>query len=339
MANIQFGNGVNLQPSYYNNGEVGFGWKLMKQHQKIKTVRIEIEPNKATQARGWIQQACSRGYRVIATYHKSTVLGTDDVNELMAAATWWKSQYNNLITAPAFYTVQKGDLLGEIAQKYYGDASKYNVIFQANRSILTSPHQIYLGQRLTIPAVSRSLTINIINEWGSHRITARQYADAYNTAIGIIRGFYSEPLVVDVPGWAQETVVAAWAIQGNNTGGVKISDDNIIFSVHIYPSAYVGQKPGFPSQKGDWLSTSDLDALATAAGQRCIVGEFGSGGTGQASWESLVVHAKSKNWPVLGWAWNGDGGTMNMVQPPWSADANPLLFSKTSYFSTIYDKL
>ena len=47
-------NGVNLQPSYYNGGAVNFGWGLMKQFANIKTVRIEIEPDKVNEAAEWI---------------------------------------------------------------------------------------------------------------------------------------------------------------------------------------------------------------------------------------------------------------------------------------------
>jgi nucleoid-associated protein YgaU len=34
----------------------------------------------------------------------------------------------------------------------YGDANKYNTIFEANRPMLTSPDKIYPGQMLRIPA-------------------------------------------------------------------------------------------------------------------------------------------------------------------------------------------
>ena len=50
-----------------------------------------------------------------------------------------------------FYTVHRGDSLGAIAIKFYGDVSKYPVIFDANRGILSSPDMIRVGQRLTIP--------------------------------------------------------------------------------------------------------------------------------------------------------------------------------------------
>lgn len=54
-----------------------------------------------------------------------------------------------------FYTVQGGDSLGGIARRFYGDASFYITIFEANRQILSSPDQIRAGQRLVIPAAER----------------------------------------------------------------------------------------------------------------------------------------------------------------------------------------
>jgi nucleoid-associated protein YgaU len=49
------------------------------------------------------------------------------------------------------YVVQSGDTLSKIAQKYYGDASLYTKIFQANRDILKDPNKIFPGQKLKIP--------------------------------------------------------------------------------------------------------------------------------------------------------------------------------------------
>ncbi len=50
-----------------------------------------------------------------------------------------------------FYTVVKGDSLSKIAKKYYGDAKKYPVIFEANKPMLKDPDLIYPGQVLRIP--------------------------------------------------------------------------------------------------------------------------------------------------------------------------------------------
>ncbi|MBN1423160.1 LysM and BON domain-containing protein [Candidatus Fermentibacteria bacterium] len=50
-----------------------------------------------------------------------------------------------------FYTVESGDTLSKIAKAQYGNASKYQVIFEANRPMLTHPDKIYPGQVLRIP--------------------------------------------------------------------------------------------------------------------------------------------------------------------------------------------
>jgi len=53
--------------------------------------------------------------------------------------------------AALFYTVKKGDTLGAIAKAHYGNASKYPLIFEANRPMLKNPDLIYPGQVLRIP--------------------------------------------------------------------------------------------------------------------------------------------------------------------------------------------
>lgn len=60
-----------------------------------------------------------------------------------------------LVEAPAaearFYTVVSGDTLSKIAAEQYGNASKYPVIFEANKPMLKDPNKIYPGQNLRIP--------------------------------------------------------------------------------------------------------------------------------------------------------------------------------------------
>jgi nucleoid-associated protein YgaU len=52
-----------------------------------------------------------------------------------------------------FYTVVRGDTLSAIAKAHYGKASKYMVIFEANKPMLENPDKIYPGQVLRIPAL------------------------------------------------------------------------------------------------------------------------------------------------------------------------------------------
>lgn len=56
--------------------------------------------------------------------------------------------------ASRFYTVKSGDTLSKIAKEMYGDANKYNAIFEANKPMLKDPDRIYPGQNLRIPALA-----------------------------------------------------------------------------------------------------------------------------------------------------------------------------------------
>jgi len=51
-----------------------------------------------------------------------------------------------------YHTVVSGESLSKIAGKYYGDVQKYNIIFEANKPMLSDPDKIYPGQVLRIPA-------------------------------------------------------------------------------------------------------------------------------------------------------------------------------------------
>ena len=53
-----------------------------------------------------------------------------------------------------FHTVAKGDTLWAIAKEFYGDGNQYNVIFEANRPMLSHPDKIYPGQVLRIPPLA-----------------------------------------------------------------------------------------------------------------------------------------------------------------------------------------
>ena len=273
---MMFSNGVNLQPSYFNGGNVDLAWALMKSHPKIKTVRIEIEPGQNINGQRWIAEAKAHGYSVIATYHKFDALLSDDPEELLAAGQWWKDNYRML---------------------------------------------------------GGAFTVNMMNEWGSHSVSATALASAYNPAIALVREVYNGPIIIDCPGGGQETSVLATAVTGVN--GERINESNIILSAHFYPDSYNGAK-GRSSQ------IDDLDGLE-AVGKPCIIGEFGGMKTTkeQANLSAIVDHAKSKGWPVLGWAWNGDGGEMNMISPQFQPFkvGEPQKYIVSAYFDNVYSKL
>ena len=50
------------------------------------------------------------------------------------------------------YTVQPGDCLWSISRRFYGTGTRWNVIYEANKSIIRKPDFIQIGQILEIPA-------------------------------------------------------------------------------------------------------------------------------------------------------------------------------------------
>jgi len=49
------------------------------------------------------------------------------------------------------YTVRSGDSLSKISDGYYGTAADWRWIYEANRSKISDPNEIYVGERLAIP--------------------------------------------------------------------------------------------------------------------------------------------------------------------------------------------
>ena len=71
------------------------------------------------------------------------VLGISEVEEEIAV--------NSEEPDAVFYTVVKGDTLWKISDEHYGNGSKYNTIFEANKPMLKHPGKIYPGPVLRIP--------------------------------------------------------------------------------------------------------------------------------------------------------------------------------------------
>jgi nucleoid-associated protein YgaU len=74
----------------------------------------------------------------------SSVTGVD--NQLSVSASAEASQYHDVVS---------GDTLSAISKKYYGDANKYQQIFEANKPMLSDPNKIYPGQKLRIPPLAK----------------------------------------------------------------------------------------------------------------------------------------------------------------------------------------
>jgi nucleoid-associated protein YgaU len=71
------------------------------------------------------------------------VAGVGKVNDMLVVS--------NPEPESQWHTVVSGDTLSKIAKKFYGDANKYQGIFEANKPMLKHPDKIYPGQMLRIP--------------------------------------------------------------------------------------------------------------------------------------------------------------------------------------------
>ncbi|MHC4269766.1 MAG: LysM peptidoglycan-binding domain-containing protein [Planctomycetota bacterium] len=58
------------------------------------------------------------------------------------------------ISTKTIHKVKPNDSLFKIANKYFGDGTKWNKIFEANKDSMSDPHSLYVGQELLIPELS-----------------------------------------------------------------------------------------------------------------------------------------------------------------------------------------
>lgn len=49
------------------------------------------------------------------------------------------------------YTIKSGDSLSKIAKQFYGDAQKWNKIYEANKDVIKDPNLIHPNQKIKIP--------------------------------------------------------------------------------------------------------------------------------------------------------------------------------------------
>lgn len=90
--------------------------------------------------RGEVQSQADKEKIILAVGNVDHVAQVDDQMTVLEPAA--ESQ---------FYTVKSGDTLSKIAKQFYGDANKYQRIFEENRPLLKDPNSIFPGQVLRIP--------------------------------------------------------------------------------------------------------------------------------------------------------------------------------------------
>ncbi len=71
-------------------------------------------------------------------------------NELRENEEWTDNKLRDQ-TMGQYYTVKKGDTLGDIAGRFYGSKNLWRRIYNANSNVLKSPDDIKPGMKLFIP--------------------------------------------------------------------------------------------------------------------------------------------------------------------------------------------
>jgi nucleoid-associated protein YgaU len=105
----------------------------------IENLAIEIDNDRAT-ITGTTEDQATKEKIVLIVGNNYGIAEVDDQMEVSTPE-----------PEARFYTVKKGDYLSKISKEVYGNATKYNVIFEANKPMLKNPDLIYPGQVLRIP--------------------------------------------------------------------------------------------------------------------------------------------------------------------------------------------
>jgi len=105
----------------------------------IDDFQVEADDDKVT-LRGTAKTQEDREKAVLVLGNQAGVARVDDQLEVAEPA-----------AEATFHTVESGDTLWAIAEKHYGNGSKYTAIFEANTPMLSDPDKIYPGQKLRIP--------------------------------------------------------------------------------------------------------------------------------------------------------------------------------------------
>lgn len=109
---------------------------------EVENLKVEVDGDTATVS-GLVDDQAEREKVVLAV---GNVVGIARVDDRLEAK---KKE-----PEAQMHTVVSGDTLSKIAKKYYGDAGKYPVIFEANKPMLKDPDKIYPGQVLRIPPIA-----------------------------------------------------------------------------------------------------------------------------------------------------------------------------------------
>jgi LysM repeat protein len=133
-------------------------------------------------------------------------------------------------SASRTYTVEPGDTLASIAQRFYGTDNDWTVLYQANKAKVANPNQIYPGELLLIPSSPSAVSGSSSAHAPKHAKSAPPSSTLTSSAApsGTLSCGGLEELWEDAGGSAGEAVTAAsvaMAESGGNQYALSPTDD------------------------------------------------------------------------------------------------------------------
>ena len=116
--------------------------------RSVDNLRVRFEDG-TVQLSGSVPTEVARQKAVLIA---GNVEGVERVNDDFLDVEEEESDAPTTATNYTFYTIESGDSLSKIAKEYYGDANKWNTLFEANREVIEDPDLIYPGQQIRVPA-------------------------------------------------------------------------------------------------------------------------------------------------------------------------------------------
>ncbi len=120
---------------------------------RIANLNVSYNDGKATLF-GTAQSDADREKAVLLAGNVKEVDKVDDQLTVRSAAPQAQMQQTAqqaVAAQPTFVTIKEGDTLSKIAKEHYGDANKWQAIFEANREVIEDPDKIYPGQTIRVP--------------------------------------------------------------------------------------------------------------------------------------------------------------------------------------------
>ncbi len=114
----------------------------------VRDLRATVE-GKVVTLEGQADSLDAKG-RVMAEFNKMVVT-ENTINRIRIPEAPAAPPHPACGAGKTIYEVKPGDTLSALAQRFYGKASLYPKIFEANRDILSNPDLIKVGQKLKIP--------------------------------------------------------------------------------------------------------------------------------------------------------------------------------------------